>query len=216
MERERRRSRLAGPDGRRQPDLRGERLQHRGPAPASARSPPSRSSRAVLAKGLPLDGELADEVAQGMKEWALENGASHYTHWFQPLTGITAEKHDSFYIAGRRRHGDRRVLRQGADPPGARRVVVPERRTALDVRGPRLQRLGSDLAGLHPREPERRPALHPRRLRLLHRRGPRPQDAAAALDGRRLRRGGQGPDACSATTTSPTSSRASDPSRSTS
>lgn len=43
-----------------------------------------------------LNGELADKVAKGMKEWAIANGATHYTHWFQPLTGTTAEKHDSF------------------------------------------------------------------------------------------------------------------------
>lgn len=47
-------------------------------------------------KGTELNRELADKVAQGMKEWATENGATHYTHWFQPLTGTTAEKHDSF------------------------------------------------------------------------------------------------------------------------
>ena len=50
-----------------------------------------------LAAGDALDTALADAVAQAMKEWALERGATHYTHWFQPLTGMTAEKHDSFY-----------------------------------------------------------------------------------------------------------------------
>jgi glutamine synthetase len=50
-----------------------------------------------LASGEPLDTTLADAVALAMKEWALERGATHYTHWFQPLTGSTAEKHDSFY-----------------------------------------------------------------------------------------------------------------------
>ena len=50
-----------------------------------------------LAEGEPLDTSLADAVALAMKEWALERGATHYTHWFQPLTGSTAEKHDSFY-----------------------------------------------------------------------------------------------------------------------
>ena len=53
--------------------------------------------RATIARGTELDTSLADSVAQAMKEWALENGATHYTHWFQPLTGLTAEKHDSFY-----------------------------------------------------------------------------------------------------------------------
>ena len=51
----------------------------------------------TLARGEALDTSLADSVAQAMKEWALENGATHYTHWFQPLTNSTAEKHDSFY-----------------------------------------------------------------------------------------------------------------------
>jgi glutamine synthetase len=51
----------------------------------------------TLARGEALDTSLADAVAQAMKEWAMEKGATHYTHWFQPLTGTTAEKHDSFY-----------------------------------------------------------------------------------------------------------------------
>jgi glutamine synthetase len=51
----------------------------------------------TLARGDALDTTLADSVALAMKEWALEKGATHYTHWFQPLTGSTAEKHDSFY-----------------------------------------------------------------------------------------------------------------------
>ena len=50
-----------------------------------------------LAEGEALDTALADSVAQAMKGWALERGATHYTHWFQPLTGMTAEKHDSFF-----------------------------------------------------------------------------------------------------------------------
>jgi glutamine synthetase len=51
----------------------------------------------TLARGEALDTTLADSVALAMKEWALEKGATHYTHVFQPLTGLTAEKHDSFY-----------------------------------------------------------------------------------------------------------------------
>jgi glutamine synthetase len=51
----------------------------------------------TLSRGEPLDTSLADQVAAAMKDWALEKGATHYTHWFQPLTGMTAEKHDSFY-----------------------------------------------------------------------------------------------------------------------
>ena len=49
-----------------------------------------------LAQGTPLDRSTAGEIANAMKDWALEKGATHYTHWFQPMTGFTAEKHDSF------------------------------------------------------------------------------------------------------------------------
>jgi glutamine synthetase len=57
--------------------------------------------QATLAGGEGLDPSLADAVAEAMKEWALENGATHYTHMFQPLTGSTAEKHDSFFEPGK-------------------------------------------------------------------------------------------------------------------
>ncbi|MDY2870765.1 MAG: glutamine synthetase III [Succiniclasticum sp.] len=50
----------------------------------------------VVAAGEPLSRELADMMAYAMKDWALEHGCTHYTHWFQPMTGITAEKHESF------------------------------------------------------------------------------------------------------------------------
>ena len=50
----------------------------------------------TIAQGSQLEKNIADEVAAAMKNWAIEHGATHYTHWFQPLTGITAEKHDSF------------------------------------------------------------------------------------------------------------------------
>src|SRR4051812_12918180 len=56
-----------------------------------------RQLEAAIAKGEPLEPELADAVASAMREWAMERGATHYTHWFQPLTNSTAEKHDSFY-----------------------------------------------------------------------------------------------------------------------
>ena len=46
--------------------------------------------------GKPIDKSIANVVAATMKDWAVEHGATHYTHWFQPMTGITAEKHDSF------------------------------------------------------------------------------------------------------------------------
>lgn len=50
----------------------------------------------VRNEGMPMERPLADEVAEAMKNWAVEKGATHYTHWFQPMTGSTAEKHDAF------------------------------------------------------------------------------------------------------------------------
>ncbi|WP_418133616.1 glutamine synthetase III [Adlercreutzia sp.] len=50
----------------------------------------------TIKEGAPLNEDVANVVAHAMKEWAIEKGATHYTHWFQPLTGITSEKHDSF------------------------------------------------------------------------------------------------------------------------
>ncbi len=55
-----------------------------------------KSLHKTIERGTPLDLNVANSVAEAMKDWAIENGATHYTHWFQPMTGITAEKHDSF------------------------------------------------------------------------------------------------------------------------
>ena len=51
----------------------------------------------AMNKGTKIDREMADQIASGMRAWAMSKGATHYTHWFQPLTGTTAEKHDSFF-----------------------------------------------------------------------------------------------------------------------
>jgi glutamine synthetase len=55
-----------------------------------------KSLRQTIEDGLPLDPQVAEVVASAMKDWAINKGATHFTHWFQPMTGITAEKHDSF------------------------------------------------------------------------------------------------------------------------
>ena len=55
-----------------------------------------KSLRRTIQEGAPLDMSVANVVANAMKDWAVEKGATHFTHWFQPMTGITAEKHDSF------------------------------------------------------------------------------------------------------------------------
>ena len=55
-----------------------------------------RSLKKTIRQGTALDPAIADTVAAAMKDWAVEKGVTHFTHWFQPMTGITAEKHDSF------------------------------------------------------------------------------------------------------------------------
>jgi glutamine synthetase len=62
--------------------------------------PVYRALRATITRGEPLDVSTADAIASALKDWAVEHGATHYTHWFQPMTGITAEKHDSFLAPG--------------------------------------------------------------------------------------------------------------------
>ena len=66
---------------------------------ASLSSKVYQSLRKTIDEGEQLDSSVADVVAEAMKEWAVSKGATHYTHWFQPLTGVTAEKHDSFITA---------------------------------------------------------------------------------------------------------------------
>ena len=61
-----------------------------------------RALKKTIQDGEPLDISVANVVAAAMKDWAIEMGATHYTHWFQPMTGVTAEKHDSFIQP----HGD--------------------------------------------------------------------------------------------------------------
>ena len=51
----------------------------------------------AIEHGTKIDRKIADKVAVSMKDWAMSKGATHYTHWFQPLTGATAEKHDAFF-----------------------------------------------------------------------------------------------------------------------
>ena len=140
-----------------------------------------RSLLRTIDQGEPLDPAVADVVAASMKDWAIENGATHYTHWFQPLTGLTAEKHDSlaapdgtggvvFNFSGSE-------LVQGEPdassfPSGGIRATFEARGyTAWDATSPGLSHAGR----------EQRHALHPHRLRLVDRRGARHQDPAAAL-----------------------------------
>ena len=122
----------------------------------------------TMREGTAIDADVAAVVATAMKDWAISKGATHYTHWFQPMTGITAEKHDSFITPT----DDGHVMmefRQGADQGRTGRIVLPVRRSARNLRGTRLHRMGPDQLrirkGWFP--------LHSDRILLLHRSDPR-------------------------------------------
>lgn len=86
---------------------------------------------ATIQDGLPLNADIAADVAHAMKQWALERGATHYTHWFQPMTGSTAEKHDSFLDP----KGMEPIMSFPAKPDCERtgRLQLPLRRFALHL-----------------------------------------------------------------------------------
>ena len=112
--------------------------------------------RRTITHGEALDPSVADAVAAALKDWAVEHGATHYTHWFQPLTGITAEKHDSFLEPDRRRQGGR------TSSPGKELVrgepdasSFPVGRHALHLRSARLHGVGSDQPALAAEERRR-------------------------------------------------------------
>jgi hypothetical protein len=136
----------------------------------------------TIEEGARLDPDVADAVATAMKDWATENGATHYTHWFQPLTGSTAEKHDSMVVPAGEDGVHLRLQRRRPRPGRARRFELSFRRSASHVRGPRVHRVGPDQPGVHPPRAELRDAVHPDRVRELDRRGPRQEDSAAAID----------------------------------
>ena len=75
----------------------------------------------TIDNGEPLDLSVANIVANAMKDWACEHGATHYTHWFQPLTGATSEKHDSFINPT----GNGGVIMEFSCGPPARRGATP-------------------------------------------------------------------------------------------
>ena len=83
--------------------------------------------RKTIEEGKDLDLETADVIAHEMKEWAIEKGATHYTHWFLPLTGVTAEKHDYFRTASKRQGSDE-LFRKRTDQRRAGCIFFPVRR----------------------------------------------------------------------------------------
>ena len=154
-----------------------------------------RALRRASAHGEALDPNVADIVASALKDWAVEHGATHYTHWFQPMTGITAEKHDSFLnptADGRAvaEFSGKELVRGEPDassfPSGGMRSTFEARGyTAWDPTSPPWLLM----------TPQRRDAGHPDRVRQLDRRGARQEDAAAALEGSALEAGGAHPEA---------------------
>ena len=109
-----------------------------------------------------LTGEVAQEIACAMKDWAIERGATHFTHWFQPLTGITAEKHDSFITPA---PGGKAIMEFSG-----KELIKGEPDAPCDLRGPRIYDLGLHIAGVPSGGRLRRDAVHPHRILLLHRR----------------------------------------------
>ena len=118
----------------------------------------------TIKQGAPLDPTIADAVATAMKDWAIEKGATHFTHHVPAHDRPDRREARQLPAADRRRPRHRRVQRQGTGQGRARRLVVPVRRHPRHLRGPRLHRLGPDQPRLHPRRPQRRHPRHPHRL----------------------------------------------------
>ena len=100
----------------------------------------------TMQRGTPLTLEVADGVAAGMRQWALDHGADHYTHWFQPLTGGTAEKHDAF-----------------AEPDGCGGVLDEFSGRCLSSRSPMRRRSPTEASAIRSRLAVIRPGIRPRR-----------------------------------------------------
>ena len=122
-------------------------------------------------------------MAHAVKEWALAKGATHFCHWFQPQTGLTAEKHDAFLTFdddGRpmERFSGAQLIQSEPDA-----CSFPSGGMRTHLRGPRLHGLGPEQPDLHRGRAEREDALRALGLHQLPRRRARQQDAAAPLDG---------------------------------
>ncbi len=184
MERQRRRTRRPRPHRARQLPVRRERLLGRRPAASGCPRTVFKQLQATLQRRPGARSVAGRRGGQG--DARVGHGARrHALHALVPAADRLDRREARLVLrAGRRRHRDGRVLRQGADPGRAGRVVVPDRRHPRDLRGARLHRLGPDVAGVHPREPQRRAAVHPDGVRVVDGRGAGPQDPAAALDGR--------------------------------
>ena len=103
----------------------------------------------TIEEGKELDLATADVIAHEMKEWAIEKGATHYTHWFQPLTGVTAEKHDSF-ISAPLPNGKVLMSFSGKRTDQRRTgcIFIPIRRTSCNIRSKRIYSMGLYITGI--------------------------------------------------------------------
>lgn len=106
-------------------------------------SPVFKKVKTAIEKGTKIDMSTADEIATAVKGWAMSKGATHYTHWFQPLTGSTAEKHDTFFdaMSGMERFKGSTLVQQEPDassfPNGGIRTTFEARGyTAWDPSSP--------------------------------------------------------------------------------
>ena len=133
---------------------------------------------ATIEGGEPLDLDVANAVAHAMKEWAISKGATHYAHWFQPLSGITSEKHDSFLEPNHdgtaiTKFSGKALIKGESDassfPNGGLRATFEARGYTAGTTPPA-------------RRSSRTTSVHPHRVLLLHGRGTRQEDPAAALD----------------------------------
>ena len=131
----------------------------------------------------PFDVAIADAVAQGVKEWAMAHGATHYTHWFVPMTGATRREARLLLESRWRRSDPLRIFRQGPSAGRARRELFPLGRHPCHLRGTWLYRMGRHLAHFPPGRTQRRDPHDPDRVRIVHGRGPRSQDPAAPFPG---------------------------------
>ena len=154
----------------------------------------------TIEEGRELDLETADVIAHEMKEWAIEKGATHYTHWFLPLTGVTAEKHDSFISAllylrtAAERQGADELFRKGTDQGRTGCFFIPVRRIEGHIRGERLHDVGLYFTGVREKRCGGRDPLHPDGVLFLHGRGAGSEDAAPAFHGSDQYSGAEAPE----------------------
>ena len=138
----------------------------------------------TIEEGKELTMEIADVVAHEMKEWAIEKGATHYSHWFQPLTGVTAEKHDAF-ITAPMDNGKVLMSFSGKElikgEPDASSFPSGGLRATFEARG--IYDLGLHFPGFCAPRRRRRNTVYSHGFLFLYRRGSGSEDAAAAFHG---------------------------------